>query len=71
MSKMRQDVGAETLCKNRSHTRSGLVRDFCKAFMPKRLRQIGHFYFGFRVEMTKPVLACKEIASSEASRCFQ
>jgi hypothetical protein len=25
-SKMRQDVGAETLCKNRSHTRSGLVR---------------------------------------------
>jgi hypothetical protein len=28
MGKMRQDVGAETVWKNRSHTRSGLVRFF-------------------------------------------
>jgi hypothetical protein len=32
MGKMRQDVGAETLWKNRSHTRSGLVRFFLSAY---------------------------------------
>jgi hypothetical protein len=47
MAGMRQDAGAETVWKNRSHTHRVLVR-FFQTFAPNKLMQTGHFNFGFR-----------------------
>ena len=46
--KMTQDLGAETNRKNRGIPKV-VCRDFFNSFMPKRLRQIAGFNFGFRV----------------------
>jgi hypothetical protein len=48
MAGMRQDVGAETVWKNRGIP-AAVWQDFAKPFMPKRLMQTGCFYFGVRV----------------------
>jgi hypothetical protein len=45
--KMTQDLGAETNRKNRGIPKV-VCRDFFNSFMPKRLRQIAGFNFGFR-----------------------
>jgi hypothetical protein len=47
--KMAQEVGAETNRKNRGMPKA-VCRDFFNSFMPKRLRQIAGFNFGFRVK---------------------
>ena len=47
--KMTQDLGAETNRKNRGIPEV-VCRDFFNSFMPKRLRQIAGFNFGFRVK---------------------
>jgi hypothetical protein len=54
--KMTQDIGAETNRKNRGIPKA-VCRGFFNSFMPKRLRQLAGFNFGFR-------------AQPEPCRCF-
>jgi hypothetical protein len=47
--KMTQEVAAATNRKNRGLPKA-VCRDFFNSFLPKRLRQIAGFNFGFRVK---------------------